>query len=807
MLPGELSEDEETRRRELHAAAVHFWELGMRIIPLHHMQGAQCSCGKPECQSPGKHPVEASWQTPQLDPDADANWWRMLGAGETDLSTWRPQAGIGILTGEPSGVFVLDVDVTHVNGFDTLDRLVAEHPDEPFPPTLTVQSGSGGRHYYFAMPGFEFTNCNPWGRGVGIDIRATGGQIVAPPSISGYGPYSYIQAITDVSQIARPPRWIIEALQKHQARQQGEPVGDIRVLPDPLLAAYVQSALSGEASAVRNAPEGVRNIQLNNSSLSLGSLGAHGLIFEEEARTALEGAALAAGLGLAEIRETFSSGWRSGLEKPRDLSQVGELADHEWKPMPWDEFGLGDRLVNRKGSVIRWVESWQTWMLCLNGCWTRCSDASVEMLAQWMIRALYDEEKEFYSDKEPEPGVPSQREKFKTWWRKQRNRAKVVNTCRIARDHPSVRATGESFDDHPFLLSVSNGVVNLADGKLRPHSPDLMLTRQCPVSYNPKLLEDPLAAAPLWKAFLERVQPDPDMLEYLQRVIGYSITGSVEEQVMFLHHGSGANGKSVFHDIISYVLGPYAQSTPVETLMAKRSDGQVPNDVARMIGKRYLLASEAKEGKKLDWPLLKQLIGGDRVAARHMRSEFFEFSPIGKIHLTANSLPPVPGNDAAVWRRLLRIEWDEFIPENERDGLLAERLRNEATAVLAWAVQGAVKWRQGAKGTRQKGIAPPQRIRELMESYRQEEDQIEMFLDMDLEKVVPPIPAGKRPVGQSSTEIYTCYQFRAKLLGWEIWTQRKVIDELKKKHFHYENKNAWRGFTDLKVKVDLGLSS
>lgn len=800
MAPGELTEDEEARRRELHAAAVRAWEMGFRAIPVNWMQGNQCSCGKPECKSPGKHPTEKGWQNPLLDPDMDGNWWRMLGAGEADRGDWKPQANIGILTGGPSGVFVLDVDISHVDGFATLQRLEAEHPEEPIPPTLRVRTGSGGAHIYFAMPGFPFGNCNPWGGNAGLDIRATGGMVVAPPSISGRGAYSYVQDITNVAQIAQAPSWIIEALRKHEARQAGEPVGDERTLPDSLLASYVQTALDEEASTVRHAPEGNRNVQLNTSAFKLGTLGAHGLLFELEAKAALESAALAAGLGLAEIRETFSSGWRSGLENPRDLSEVGELKDHEWPYLAWDEFGLGDRMVNRKGKVIRWVESWQSWMLCLNGSWQRCSDANIEMLSQAMIRALYEEEYEMYSDEKPEPGVPSMREKFRAWWKGQRKRAKVVTAIQIARDHPSVRATDSSFDDHPFLLSVSNGIVDLKTGKLKPHDPDLMLTRQCPVSYNPRLLEDPLAAAPMWKAFLERVQPDPEMLSYLQRVIGYSITGSVEEQVMFLHHGSGANGKSVFHDIISYVLGPYSQSTPVETLMAKRSDGQVPNDVARMIGKRYLLASEAKEGKKLDWPLLKQLIGGDRVAARHMRSEFFEFSPIGKIHLTANSLPPVPGNDAAVWRRLLRIEWDTFIPEADRDGLLAEKLRAEATAILAWAVQGAVRWRK-------EGISPPQRIRELMESYRQEEDQIAMFLDMDLETVVPPIPGGKRPVGQSSTEIYAAYQFRAKLLGWEVWTQRKVSDELKKKHFHYESVNGWRGFTDLKVKIDLGLGS
>jgi putative DNA primase/helicase len=760
------------------------------------MKGGACSCGDTECASPGKHPILNSWQQPSMDADADANWWRMLTPGETNPVDWEPRANIGILTGEPSGVFVVDVDVTSTDGFATLEHLESEHPGEPIPATLMVRTGSGGRHYFFVQPKTGVGNSKPWGAAAGIDIRGTRGMVVAPPSVSGYGRYEFLQDITAISQVAKAPSWITEALRKHTDRQQGEPVGDIRILPDPLLASYVQSALNGEASAVRHAPDGNRNIQLNNSALSLGSLGAHGLLFEEEARTALESAALAAGLLPSEIRETFSSGWRAGLEKPRDLSQVGELRDHEWPVLPWDEFGLGDRLVNRKGSVVRWVESWQSWMLCLNGCWQRCSDASIEMLAQWMIRALYEEEKEFYSDESPEDGVPSQREKFKAWWKAQRNRAKIVNTIRIARDHPSIRAVDTSFDDHAFLLGVANGVVDLTTGKLKPHNPDLMLTKQCPVSYNPRLLDDPMAAAPLWQAFLDRVQPDLEMRDYLQRITGYSITGSVEEQVMFLHRGNAANGKSTFHDAMSYVLGPYSQATPVETLMAKRSDGQVPNDVARMIGKRYLLASEAKEGKKLDWPLLKQLIGGDRVAARYMRAEFFEFSMTGKIHLTANQLPPVPGNDAAVWRRLLRVEWDEFIPEEERDGTMPERLRAEATAILAWAIQGAVRWRQ-------RKIDPPQRIRDLMESYRQEEDQIAMFLDMDLERV-PPVSAGKRPVGQSSTEIYAMYQFRAKLLGWEVWTQRKVSDELKKKHFHYESANGWRGFTDLKVRAGLG---
>jgi len=719
----------------------------------------------------------------------------MLAANEQNPVDWMPKANIGILTGEVSGIFVLDIDNKEADGFGFLGNLEAQHPEEPIPNTLMVRTGSGGRHYFFQWPGYNVGNVKPWGSDAGIDIRGDQGQVVAPPSISGYGSYVITADITSIRQIAAAPGWILEALKKEDAYQHGEPVGTDKVLPDKLISAYVNKALESEAQVVRDAPRGDRNNRLNSSAFSLGTLGALGILFEEEARAALENAAQAAGLGMAEIRATFSSGWRSGLEHPRDLSQVGELADHEWAKLSWDDFGLGDRLVNRRGDVLRWVEDWNSWMICLNGAWQKCSSATPEMLSQWVIRRMYEDESEMYSDDSAEKGKPSPRMLFWEWWKSCRNRPKVLAMAMNARDHPSIRALSTSFDDHPFLLNVSNGIIDLETGKLFKHEPSLMMTRQAPVSYDPGLLDDPLAASPQWKAFLERVQPDPELRAFLQRVIGYSITGSMAEQSMFLHYGSSANGKSTFHDIISYVLGPYAQATPVETLTAKRNDGMVPNDVARMMGKRYLLASEAKEGRRLDWPLLKQLIGGDRIAARFMRAEFFEFSPVGKIHLTANHLPPIPGDDPAIWRRLRPIEWTEFIPEAERDGDLPEKLRAEAQGILAWCIAGAISWKA-------QGLAVPEAAHVVKESYRQEEDIVTPLIGTVLQRTEPTKP-GMHSVGHDIKDIYGICRFEWQANGIEPISQRALTTALQKMGFTRIKSNGRAYFIDLAVSAPM----
>src|SRR6185312_15354128 len=164
---------------------------------------------------------------------------------------------------------------------------------------------------------------------------------------------------------------------------------------------------------------------------------------------------------------------------------------------------------------------------------------------------------------------------------------KAVSTAaRLCKGLPLMRISAAHFDPDPLLLNCLNGVAELRSGQRLEHDPELRMTLQATASYHPG------ATAPEWQRFLETVQPDPEVRGYLQRVIGYSATASTDEQVIFMHHGSGANGKSVFQRIINALLGGYAQVVPMETLMATQVEGQVPNDVARMAGKRLLAASE-----------------------------------------------------------------------------------------------------------------------------------------------------------------------------------------------------------------------
>lgn len=226
--------------------------------------------------------------------------------------------------------------------------------------------------------------------------------------------------------------------------------------------------------------------------------------------------------------------------------------------------------------------------------------------------------------------------------------------------------------------------------------------QQSPVPY------DPNATCPLWEEFLEDVMPDAERRAYLARVVGYSLTGSTGEQVMFIHHGEGQNGKGVFMRVTMGLLGEYAQAVPASTLMAKHNDGGIPNDVARMVGKRLLSTSETGRnsegrGKALDEELVKRLTGEDIISARFLNAEFFDFRPVGKIHLATNHLPDVSGSHSMA-RRLQDIGWDVIVPPAKRvRGLDEKILSREAAGVLNWAIRGCLDWQK-------QGLAVPESV-------------------------------------------------------------------------------------------------
>jgi putative DNA primase/helicase len=266
-----------------------------------------------------------------------------------------------------------------------------------------------------------------------------------------------------------------------------------------------------------------------------------------------------------------------------------------------------------------------------------------------------------------------------------------------------------------MALCVRNGVVDLRSGELREHNRADLHTKQAPVDYRPD------AQAPTWKRFLREVMPSAEDRAFLQRAIGYSLTGDVSEHVLFVLHGNGQNGKSVFLETIRAALGDYAQQAPPELIVARRTGG-IPSDVARLQGARFVTASETEDGGRLAESMVKQLTGGDRIAARELYGKFFEFDPTHKIWLATNHKPQVFGSDEAIWRRIQLVPFEVTIAKDRRDKRLIHTLRTELAGILAWAVEGCLEWQRD-------GLGESARIVAATEEYRIESDVFGSFLD------------------------------------------------------------------------------
>jgi putative DNA primase/helicase len=249
----------------------------------------------------------------------------------------------------------------------------------------------------------------------------------------------------------------------------------------------------------------------------------------------------------------------------------------------------------------------------------------------------------------------------------------------------------------------------------RPQKRSDMMSRSTHVSYNKGAL------CPLWDSFLQRIMPDPEARAYLQRAVGYSLTGSTREQCLFFCWGSGLNGKSVFLDVVLAMLGDYGASARIETFMQRRP-GDIPNDLARLAGARFVTVSETSEGARLNESLIKDVTSGDTICARFLHREFFDFKPQFKLWIRGNHKPQIRGTDEGIWRRIHLIPFLVKIPKEEQDKDLVEKLKGELPGILNWALEGCAAWQA-------QGLNPPLLVTEATRNYREELDVVGRFLE------------------------------------------------------------------------------
>jgi putative DNA primase/helicase len=589
-------------------------------------------------------------------------------ATRDELKAWE-WPGVGVVTGPLSGVLVLDVD-----GEEGLAIL----EERGHPATPTARTGGGGLHLYFKHPE---TNIRTGIRvAPGLDVKAEGGYVVAPPSVGPTGKaYEWIISPAE-ADLAEPPDWLLELLRRPHKNGAAPPVRE-------------------------KIPAGQRNQELTSAA---GTMRRRGME-ELEIRAALEvmnKRRCDPPLKAEEVEKIARSVARYEPSDNGAMLKVGDspVTGEDEPSFNLTDLGNAARLVHRHGENLRYCWLWAKWLVWDGERWIKDDTGEVFRLAKETVASIYQEAA-------AAPDEERRKALAKHAMRSEAG-ARIKEMVELARS--DVPVMPDELDASADLLNTRSGTVDLRTGELREHRREDLITRIAPVEYRSD------AAAPAWEAFLERVLPGGELRSFVQRAVGYSATGDTSEQAMFINHGGGANGKSTFQEAITTALGNYAMRAPTEMLLARRAGG-VPNDVARLKGARFVAASETEEGRRLAESLIKDLTGQDTITARFMRAEFFDFKPTHKLWLSTNHRPEIRGTDNAIWRRIRLIPWSVTIPPAEQDKKLPATLRHELPGILAWIVQGCLEWRR-------RGLQAPDEVRKATGEYRAEMDVLAGFL-------------------------------------------------------------------------------
>lgn len=309
-------------------------------------------------------------------------------------------------------------------------------------------------------------------------------------------------------------------------------------------------------------------------------------------------------------------------------------------------------------------------------------------------------------------------EKFKKWLPQSEGLYRINAVLRLSKSDPALRDNGKGWNADPMLLGVQNGVIDLRTGKLRPGNQADRITLHTDVCF------DPEARCPRWEQFMSEIfGGDSKLMAYIHKAVGYSLTGSTKEQVIFLCWGTGANGKSTFLDVTRHVLGDsgYAYNLPFSAFEIK-ARSVINNDIAPLQHKRFVTALETNDQVELNEARIKALTGCDPITARFLYHENFTFTPVAKFWLAFNHKPTVRDDSHGFWRRVRLIPFTQEFSGENRDENLVDTLKAEAPGILNWAIEGCLKWQA-------EGLKVPEVIAVASEAYREESDPLKEFLE------------------------------------------------------------------------------
>jgi putative DNA primase/helicase len=376
------------------------------------------------------------------------------------------------------------------------------------------------------------------------------------------------------------------------------------------------------------------------------------------------------------------------------------------------DYGNAERLVHYHGDNIRYCEAMKSWLIWDSKRWKVDENLEIYRLAKDVVRRIYNEAGN--SDNE------EQRKSIASHAGKSESANRLKNMVELAKSEIEVTITTDIIDKDGFLLNCQNGTIDLRTGELIPHRKSDYLTKIIPIKFIPD------AECPRWELFLKEIfKDDKDLIRFIQYAVGYSLTGNIKEECLFLCYGKGRNGKSKFLDTLEFIFGDYGRNVDPSTFEEKKKDSRsASEDIARLKDARFISTVETGESKKLDETMVKQMTGNRLISARELYQKTLQFEQTYKIWIATNHKPIIKGTDDAIWERINLIPFEVYFTPEQRDANLGNKLMAEASGILNWMVEGCLLW-QGC-GLLQ---VTPEKVRIATGSYRKDMDILGGFIN------------------------------------------------------------------------------
>lgn len=651
--------------------------LGWKVFPCHGVVDGTCTCGNRDCESPGKHPRTHNGVKAATD-------------NIEQLRSWYKQfahCNWGIACGQASGIIVIDLD-PRKDGYDSFDEYEQNrHGKKNFSATLIANTGGGGRHIFLKAPDQPVKNRVNWMPGV--DIRGDGGYVILPPGthISGatYEWENWGHPIMDA------PKDFLADIGGSTAGSQEQYLKDLSI--DDFISGIEEGAR--DDTLFRMACKLRRQLNDNRAAITM-------LVLTAAANSSPPFSEKEA---LKKIDQAFK-------QDHSDLDMmVFQDGDGNDRPLAnLTDMGNRDRFIEMFGDDYRYVvgAGWHKWA---DDGWHKVDELVPHRDAQQVPEVIRTEAEAI--------GDMTTRNRFLKWAKDSESSGKIGAILTMAKGHETIKRTMDDFDNNPYALACSNGMVDLRDGSIRPFTRDDLFTR------NTKVVYDDSYTLKKWDEFIKVVTDgDNELAEYLQMSAGYSLTGLISEESFFIISGMRQTGKSTFVTAFEGCMGTYADVASADVFMKRYGKDAPREELVKFAGSRLITVEEIPEGERFDDALLKRITGGSRLSARYLYQEMFTYVPQFKIWMATNYDPIT--SDPGMYRRIKRISFDTPVPEEKKDPTLKTVLRDRSTgarAVLKWAVEGAMKYIDAGK------LVTPHKVIRSTHDYESEQDSFSHFVN------------------------------------------------------------------------------